>query len=1166
MNKNTIKKFATEARRELISRVGQRALKYGISDKEVGNPNDDSVGGHLLSSIEKKQRAALIEKIKEKGYEQVMEEVAYTWFNRFSALRFMEVNGYLPTRVRVFTDENNAFKPQILTEAIHMELDGLDMEKVYAYKEANDNDELYKYLLITQCNALNSVLPGMFQKIADYTELLFPDNLLREGSVVQQMIELIPEDDWTDQVQIIGWLYQYYNTEKKDEVISLNKAIEKDDIPAATQLFTTDWVVRYLIDNSVGRYWIERNPASTLADKLTYLVKPKNGTIKTVNEKITPQDVTTFDPCVGSGHFLIYAFDVLMKIYVEYGYSERDAAAEIVKNNLFGLDIDSRASQLAYFSVMMKARQYDRRFFSRNIQPHIFEIVESNTADRTSIEHFYGSDTALKKDVEALLDALKDAKEYGSILQMPAVDFGRINERFAQLGSEISMYNTYLLGDFQTMIRPAEIMSRKYAVVATNPPYMNKFGAKLKDFVNSTYKDYSGDMFSVFMYRNFLYCKRDGFTGFMTPFVWMFIRTYEKLRKLILLSKSIVTMVQMEYSAFEEATVPICSFVLRNGKDEQEGLYFKLSDFKGGMDVQNEKVLEALRDNSVDYFYENAQKNLEVIPGTPFAFWLGDKAVAPYLNSLQMSDYIMPMIGMVTGDTNRFLRFWQEVEINNISFGCHSEEESQESGKKWFPYQKGGNYRRWYGNNEYVVNWENSGYEIKFDNYMGKRVRSHNYNGQQSFVGALTWSSITSSKFSARIVSDGFLYDVAGPFCQVEEKNRKCILAYIISKVADMYLNAINPTINFVPGTLLALPLQPSIFENENFNRINEVANECIEITTKDWDAFETSWDFQSHPLAPMAYERQEQLSAGMNSEERKKAVTLLSKRYRRWEQECEYRFTELKKNEEELNRIFIDIYGLQDELTPDVEDKDVTVRKADLQRDVRSLLSYAVGCMFGRYSLDVPGLVYAGGTWDASKYTTFQPDKDAIIPICDDEYFDDDIVGRFVKFIEVVYGKETLEENLKFIADALGGKGQPREIIRNYFLSDFYSDHCKIYQKRPIYWMFDSGKKNGFKCLIYMHRYQPDTIARIRTDYVHEQQARYRTAIADLETRITNASTSERVKLNKQLKTLNDQATEIHEYEEKIHHLADQMISIDLDDGVKKNYAIFQDVLAKIK
>ena len=1156
MDKNAIKKYAIWARRELIERVSQRALVYGITAEDAGDPNAESVNGHLLSQAEKRQRQALIRNIKTKGYEQVMEEVAYTWFNRFAALRFMEVNGYLPSHIRVFTNDAGEFKPQILAEAIHLELDGLDMNKVYELESANKSEELFKYLLIVQCNALNSILPGMFQRIEDYTELLLPDYLLREGSVIDRLINDIPEGNFdvssengNGQIEIIGWLYQYYISEKHEEVVDPlhGKVVKKEEVPAATQLFTTDWVVRYLIDNSVGRYWIERNPKSALADKLTYFVKHKNGEIKYVDETITPQELSTFDPCVGSGHFLVYAFDVLLKIYLEYGYSEREAAAEIIKNNLYGLDIDGRAVQLAYFAVMMKARQYDRRFFTRGIQPHIFEITESNTADKSSIEYFYGSDTALKKDVEALLDTLKDAKEYGSILQMPLVDFGRINERFSQLGDEISMYNTYLLGDFQSMIRPAEIMSGKYAVVATNPPYMNKYDGKLKEFINSKYKEYSGDLFSVFIYRNFGYCREDGYTGFMTPFVWMFIQTYEKLRNYIVGQKGLVSLIQMEYSAYEEATVPICTFVLENGNTNSLALCFKLSAFKGGMDVQRQKVLEALENPECGYYFEAYQDNFFEIPGTPIAFWSSD-IIRNAFKSSSLYDRSVSPSQNVTGNNSRFVR-------------KHWELASEKVGKRdqWIFYCKGGGYRKWWGNLDDVVNWTPTARHI-YQHGDGRHA-SQIINKDYWYKKGITWGLITSSVPSFRVMPEGATYDKGGSTVIVDEEVFSFTLGLLNSKVYISIVSMLNPTLNYQVKDVRSMPL---ILEHTD--EIGNLVKMAIEESKNDWDAFETSWDFRSHPLAPMAYERQEQLSAGMNSAERKKAVTLLSERYRRWEQECEYRFSELKKNEEELNRIFIDIYGLQDELTPDVEDKDVTVRKADLQRDIRSLLSYAVGCMFGRYSLDVPGLIYAGGTWDASKYTTFQPDKDAIIPICDDEYFDDDIVSRFVQFIEVVYGKETLEENLKFIAGALGGKGTSREVIRSYFMNDFYAEHMKVYQKRPIYWLFDSGKKNGFKCLVYMHRYQPDTIARIRTDYVHEQQSRYRTAIADLEQRINGASTSERVKLNKKLSTLQAQATEIRTYEEKIHHLADQMIKIDLDDGVKHNYEIFKDVLAKIK
>ena len=1163
MDKNTIKKYAVWARRELIERVSQRALVYGITAKNTGDPNTESVNGHLLSQAEKRQRQALIRNIKEKGYEQVMEEVSYTWFNRFAALRFMEVNGYLPSHIRVFTNDAGEFKPQILAEAIHLELDGLDMNKVYELESANKSEELFKYLLIVQCNALNSILPGMFQRIEDYTELLLPDNLLREGSVIDRLIKDIPEDNFdvrsengNGQIEIIGWLYQYYISEKHEEVVDPlhGKVVKKEEVPAATQLFTTDWVVRYLIDNSVGRYWIERNPNSSLADKLTYFVKPKDGEIKHVDETITPQELSTFDPCVGSGHFLVYAFDVLMQIYMEYGYSEREAAAEIVKNNLYGLDIDGRAVQLAYFAVMMKARQFDRRFFTRGIQPHIYEITESNTADWTSIEYFCGSNPALKKDIGALLDTLKDAKEYGSILQMPAADFERIDERFAQLGEEISMYNTYLLGDFQAMIRPAEIMSRKYAVVATNPPYLNKYDPKLKDFINANYKDYSGDLFSVFMYRNFGFCKNGGYSGFMAPFVWMFIKSYEPLRHLIIYKKSLTTLIQMEYSAFEEATVPICTFVFKNGQDDSRALCFKLSEFKGGMDVQRAKTLEAISDPNCGYYFEANTRDFTRIPGTPISFWVTEALYKDFENQ-KIQDIEPPRFGMSTSDNNRFVRAWHEVSSDKFAYPALSFN-AVDTSKKWYPYNNGGEFRRWYGDNGDVVNWENDGYEIK--GFGRAAIRNKDF----YYRSGITWTAISSAKISVRAFDYGFLFSSAG-FCIFEENLKLYILAFMNSNVGAEILRILSPTINFNVGDIARLPVKVDSIRR---TAIESITSDNISISRSDWDSFETSWDFQAHPLVPTTYEKFEQLSEGMNSMECKKVVSLLSESYRRWEQECEYRFLQLKKNEEELNRIFIDIYGLQDELTPNVEDKDVTVRKADVQRDIRSLLSYAVGCMFGRYSLDVPGLTYAGGTWDTSKYTTFHPDKDAIIPICDDEYFEDDIVGRFVKFVEVVYGKETLEENLRFIADALGGKGTSREVIRNYFINDFYADHLKVYQKRPIYWLFDSGKKNGFKCLIYMHRYQPDTIARIRTDYVHEQQSRYRTAIADLEQRINGASTSERVKLSKQLAKLQAQAEEIRVYEEKIHHLADQMIKIDLDDGVKHNYEIFKDVLAKIK
>ena len=1146
MDKNAIKKYAVWARRELIERVSQRALIYGITAKDAGNPNADSVNGHLISQAEKRQRQALIRNVKTKGYEQVMEEVAYTWFNRFAALRFMEVNGYLPSHIRVFTNDAGEFKPQILAEAIHLELDGLDMTKVYELESANKSEELFKYLLIVQCNALNSILPGMFQRIEDYTELLLPDYLLREGSVIDRLIKDIPEDNFdvrsengNGQIEIIGWLYQYYISEKHEEVVDPlhGKVVKKEEVPAATQLFTTDWVVRYLIDNSVGRYWIERNPNSTLADKLTYFVKPKNGEIKFVNESIKPQDLSTFDPCVGSGHFLVYAFDVLMLIYKEYGYSEREAAAEIVKNNLYGLDIDGRAVQLAYFAVMMKARQYDRRFLSRGIQPHIYDITESNTVDKSSVEHFCGGDAYLKKDIEALLETLKDAKEYGSILQMPVVDFGRINERFAELGDEISMYNTYLLGDFQAMIHPAEILSGKYAVVVTNPPYLNKYDLRLKEYIFSNYSDYKGDLFSVFMYRNFLFCKPAGYSGFMTPMVWMFIQTYEKLRQYILDHKGISTLIQMEYSAYEEATVPVCTFVLKNHNDGENGCYFKLSNFTGGMEVQRRKVLEALNASECNYYFEASQQKYEAVPSAPIAFWVSDNVFNAFSNSQRsVKDFSNGEGKNVTTNNAKYILFYWEVDHTDIGAFNY----------KWLPCATGGDYRKWYGNIVNVIDWSEPTRAFYKKAPAGRIIREEFWP-----MTGITWGKISSAASSFRVLGKDQMYQETA-ILQRDESKTATILALLNSCVSSEFLRFLSPTINFHLHDICAIPIMDSIFDNKE---ITDLSAACIDISKEEWDSYEVSMDFKEHPFITSA-----RWAARIGE-----AITV-RQAFEDWKGVSEGRFQKLKANEEALNRIFIDSYGLKDELSPKLEDKEVSIRKADLQREVRSFISYAVGCMFGRYTLGKPGLIYAGGEWDASAYSQFQPDKDAIIPICDDEYFEDDIVGRFVSFVEAAFGKEVLEQNLRDIADVLGGKGPSRDVIRNYFINDFYADHLKVYQKRPIYWLFDSGKKNGFKCLIYMHRYQPDTIARIRTDYVHEQQSRYRTAIADLEQRINGASTSERVKLSKQLATLQAQADEVRVYEEKIHHLADQMIKIDLDDGVKHNYEIFKDVLAKIK
>ena len=1173
MDKNAIKKFAVWARTELIARVSLKGVEYGITEDDIEDANADSVGGKVLTADEKKQRQALIAEINDKGYKQVMEEVAYTWFNRFSALRFMEVNGYLPSHVRVFTDEENNFKPQIITEAIHLDLDGLNMEKVYELKDAEKTEELYKYLLTVQCNALNKILPGMFQKIADYTELLLPDNLLREGSVIQQMIELIPEDDWKDAVQIIGWLYQYYNSEKKDDVFAAlkkNVKITKENIPAATQLFTPDWIVRYMVENSLGRLWLEGHPDAkdqllpTEEEQSAYAagnrdmedtkwhyyleeaeqepeVQAQLAEIRKEYAALTPDQLKVIDPCSGSGHILAYMFDVLMKIYESYGYTTREAVASIVENNLYGLDIDDRAAQLAYFAVMMKARQYDRRFFSRGIQPHVYAIVESNHVDQFALEYFCNGDAKLKKAMDTIISELHDAKEYGSFLTVTPQDWSALYARFAEIKEDIHISREVALRGLLPLVQVAEALAQKYDVVVTNPPYMGSggMGAKLTDFVKKSYPDSKSDMSTVCMEKSLSMCRKNGFMTMINIPVWMFLASYENFRNALLRDNTIINMIHPGRGIFG-SDFGTTTFVFRKSNPcGYIGCYHRLFDAQGEV-KSNEEREKAFLDKKGQFYAD--QLNFSKIPGNPVAYWVSDILMEAFAKEIFIGDICEPRVGMATANNDRFIRLWYEVGMDKIGLGMKCREEAVNSKKKWFPFAKGGEFRKWYGNNDYVVNWENDGIEIRnFKDEKTGRIRSHNYNLDYIFQSAITWTVISSATTSFRFCPEGFLYSNSGYGMFFPHKNDiPAILGFLNTSVVMSILSVLSPTIGFESGYLRKIPYLSTPDE------VTAVVNECISIARADWDSFETSWDFKHHPLL--------------------RKVPTIAEAFEQWQAECDDRFNHLKSNEEELNRIFIDIYGLQDELTPEVEDKDVTVRKADLGRDIRSFISYAVGCMFGRYSLDVDGLTYAGGEWDDSKYTSFAADKDNIIPICDDEYFEDDIVGLFVEFVKTVYGADVLDENLKFIADALGGKGQPKDVIRNYFLSDFYSDHCKIYQKRPIYWLFDSGKKNGFKALIYMHRYQPDTIARIRTDYVHEQQARYRTAIADLEQRIANASTGERVKLNRKLTTLQAQDTEIRTYEEKIHHLADQMISIDLDDGVKKNYAIFQDVLAKIK
>ena len=1165
MDKNAIKKYAIWARNELIARIAQRALKYGISKDNIVDAYADSINGVLLSAVEKSQRQVLIAQIEAKGFEQVVEEVAYTWFNRLCAIRFMEVNGYLPSGVRVLSDEDNNFKPQILAQAINLDIEEVNMERVYELKEANKDEELYRYLLISQCNALNKILPYMFQKLEDYTELLLPDNLLREGSVIERLVSEIPQEDFDinqgGQVEIIGWLYQYYNTEPKAETFALlkkNVKITKERIPSATQLFTPDWIVRYMVENSLGRMWVEGHPNDELkANWKYYLEEAKQEAeveaelVKIRNQyaQLDPKDIKVIDPCMGSGHILVYAFEVLMQIYTSFGYTEKEATISILANNLYGLDIDERAFQLAYFAVMMKARQYHKFIFKKEVQCNIHSIVESNCVNVEHLQYFGARLDELNKNValtqmQGLLHQMHDAKEYGSLISVDNYDWDLLNEfvdAFETDEGKFSLFNTYEVetsnlvetqAKLRVLVEVGKVLAQKYEIVVTNPPYMgsNSMSVILSEYVKKKYVDTKSDLFACFIEKGCNLATSYGFNCMVTMQSWMFLSSFENMRLELLSNYTINNLMHMENMVMGIAFGTAVSNLRKCKLGKFKGTYnlIKLCDIK-----EKEPREFPIKNNK---FTQVSSDNFNKIPGTPIAYWVSNAMYNVFKKGVNITNFIDTFQGIITGDNNKFLRLWFELNCNKIAFNYENISEINLNFKYWIPYNKGGEFRKWYGNQDYVVNWKNG----PDDKTRGKKTFEAFY-----LKPYVSWSYITSSTLATRFFPKGFLWDVHGS--GIFDKNKDMLFylqSFIGSKVGINLLQIINHTISYQVENIAQLPI---IISDTNSSFINDLTKENIKQSKKDWDSFETSWDFAKHPLLPC--------DSGI----------LLATVYKKWQSECKERFNQLKVNEEELNRIFIEIYGLQDELSPEVEDKDVTVRKADLEREIKSLISYAVGCMFGRYSLDVEGLAYAGGEWDASKYTTFIPDDDNVIPITDDEYFEDDIVGRFINWLKVVYGEETLDENLQFIANALGGRGTAKEVIRKYFVNDFYKDHCKIYQKRPIYWLFDSGKKNGFKALIYMHRYASDTIARIRTDYVHEQQARYRTLLATLEQRLDAASTKERVAINKEIAMYKDKESELHTYEEKIHHLADQMISIDLDDGVKNNYAIFGDVLAKI-
>ncbi|MEN6460823.1 MAG: BREX-1 system adenine-specific DNA-methyltransferase PglX [Syntrophomonas sp.] len=1169
MNKNAIKSFAVGARRRLREQVEQKAYALGISANGIENVDfqgSDAVviTGRLYDATIKWQRAKLVEKIQQKGFDQIMDEAAYTWFNRFIALRFMEVNNYLEIGYRMFSNrEEGKHDPEILEKALQVDLP-LDREKVLNFLEKNNSEELYKYLIITQCNVLNECLPFMFERISDYTELLFPDNLLNENSVMREMVKTIPEEDWRE-VEIIGWLYQYYISEKKDEVFAAlkkNQKITKENIPAATQLFTPHWIVRYMVENSLGKLWLESHPNEELQRKWKYYLEPAEQEPdvqaeldKLINHDLRPEDITILDPACGSGHILVYAFDLLFDIYKEAGYLEKDIACLILEKNLYGLDIDDRAAQLACFAVMMKAREKSRRILREPVSLNICSIQESNYLGQEAWEiilHGVKDDSHARWQVDHLLSTFHDAKEYGSIVEVKDIDelfWHKYLELLAR--SQTSLFAVNYLDKVRellpALVKQAGIMQRQYSAVVTNPPYMGRKGMsqKLIKFTNENYSNSKLNMFSVFIEKSFKMLKPKGFSALVTMQAWMFLPSFDTLRRQLLRTKTINSLVDME-SMVMGIAFGTASTVWRNVYlPTYRGIYF-------GIPLKSINLSGEPTSFPITFAnYKNiSAETFKNIPGEPVAYWVSERVMNIFAKHVSLGKIAAPRLGMTTSDNDRFLRIWYEVLYERIGFDCSNNNDAIKSGKKWFPYNKGGDYRKWFGNNQYVINWDNDGEEVKnLASYLYKSYTRTLRNISLYFKECITWSFVSSSYFGVRFSPQGFLFDSGGSCVFPPEDLILYLTGFLCSKLATVFMKVLNPTLNFQVGNVASLPIiEP---QDNTKGIIDRLVKHNINVSKNDWDSFETSWNFEIHPLI-----------------KRHQPFDTIQQAFEYWRNLCEKHFYELKTNEEELNSIFIEIYCLQDEMTPEIDEKDVTISKADLERDIQSYISYAVGCMMGRYSLDQTGLIYAGGDFDPDKYPTFPADRDAIIPILDNDYFEDDIVAYFVSFVKTTFGELTLSQNLDFIADALGRTGNESALdrIRKYFLNDFYKDHVRIYKKRPIYWLFTSGKQKAFNALIYMHRYDRGTVARIRTDYLHELQGKY-----ELETRrleeIQASDTSSQAKrdASKRLTALNKQKEELRKYDELLRHYADQQIEIDLDDGVKVNYAKFDGLLARI-
>ncbi|EHT1972314.1 BREX-1 system adenine-specific DNA-methyltransferase PglX [Salmonella enterica subsp. enterica serovar Agama] len=1213
MNTNNIKKYAPQSRNQFRDAVIQKLTTLGISADKKSNLQiaDAELVGETVrygqfdypkSTLTRRDR--LVKRAREQGFDVLVEHCAYTWFNRLCAIRYMEIHGYLDHGFRMLSHPDNPTGFEVLDhvpEVAEALLPEKKAQLVEMKLSGNQDEAIYRELLLAQCHALHRAMPFLFEAVDDEAELLLPDNLTRTDSILRGLVDGIPEEDWQE-VEVIGWLYQFYISEKKDAVIG--KVVKSEDIPAATQLFTPNWIVQYLVQNSVGRQWLQTYPESPLKGKMDYYIEPAEQTPEVQAQlaaitpsSIEPESIKVLDPACGSGHILIEAYNVLKNIYEERGYRARDIPQLILENNIFGLDIDDRAAQLSGFALLMMARQDDRRIFTRDVRLNIVSLQESLHLDIAklwqqlnfhqqsqtgSIGDMFAENTPLSHtdsaEYQLLMRTLKrfvNAKTLGSLIQVP-------QEEEAELKAFLdALYRLEQEGDFQQKtaakafipyIQQAWILAQRYDAVVANPPYMGNLyqTPTIKKFLSDHFKNYDKDLFSAFIINNLTLSKNNGNLGLMTPFVWMFLSSYECLRGEIISNRGITSLIQLEYSGFEGATVPICTFcVNKSNLPDYIGNYIRLSDFKGAIN-QSIKTIEAIKNPDSTWHYKTKQSEFKKIPGSPIAYWASKNFRLAFDNGTAFGEVAKARKGLSTGNNDLFIRLWQEVSIEKCLLGETEKKNDKIAATKWFPLAKGGDFRKWYGNKTQIINWENDGVDIK--NYSGSVIRNKSY----YFQTGLTWNDISSGNFSMRFHDEIGVFEGKGPMA-FSDLNY-FLLAFMNSKVAREFLSFLSPTLNFNIGDISKTPIiKPNTIL---MKEVELISKKLIDISKGDWDKQEYSWDYKQNSLVAMS-----------------SSVETLKESYLKRRNKEVMEIKECISLETRNNEIFISTYSLNNELTPKVSFDDITLLSnpsykygRELNSDdylnraqcdnVMELISYIIGCMMGRYSLDREGLVYAheGNKGFAElvaegAYKTFPADNDGILPLMDEEWFDDDVTSRVKEFVRTVWGEEHLQENLEFIAESLclyaikPKKGESAlDTIRRYLSTQFWKDHMKMYKKRPIYWLFSSGKEKAFECLVYLHRYNDATLARMRTEYVVPLLARYQANIDRLNEQVDGASGGEATRLKRERDSLSKKFNELRSFDDRLRHYADMRISIDLDDGVKVNYGKFGDLLADVK